>query len=205
MKVSNSNEKHKLRLKLDSLRGEYRKLLERYATDSKHLTDFTSHEDKVIAYVNSLNKQKQILEEQLIVQQKNEDLRLSKCEEEYQKLGLIEQEKLNNVSLVHAKYSKLIRKQTIILKDYEEEYNQNVSTYEKVLEEKRKELKYEMEILEKYENQQKEMFSNFIASNPIDINAYEALQKKDKEIKEKIDKLIFLKKQLQEQIDERKS
>ena len=62
-----------------------------------------------------------------------------------------------------------------------------------------------MEILEKYENQQKEMFSNFIASNPIDINAYEALQKKDKEIKEKIDKLIFLKKQLQEQIDERKS
>lgn len=190
-------------MKLDSLRGEYRKLLERYATDSKHLTDFTSHEEKVIAYINSLNKQKQVLEEQLTIQQKNEALILSQCEEKYQNMDMIEQEKLRSVLIIHAKYSKSIRKQTIVLKDCENEYNEKVHMYEKILEEKRNELKFEMETLQKYESQHNEIVYNFFTTFHNDLCKCDDMRKKNKEVETKINKLTLLKNKLLEQIDEK--
>ena len=56
-----SNEKQQLRAQIESIRGETRKLQEKYTFDSERLEQLNLRQEKVLACINEVNKQNKLL------------------------------------------------------------------------------------------------------------------------------------------------
>lgn len=165
-----SNEKQQLRAQIESIRGETRKLQEKYTFDSERLEQLNLHQEKVLACINEVNKQNKLLEQRINVAQNNKDLGKEEIELNHARIENLYQEKLTNAIKSRAKYTRMIREikdkilslHCVIEKDIQV-YDQTIRSREIAISEASKKLKV-------LEDKEYKLFTNLLskAKDPLD-------------------------------------
>lgn len=166
-----SNEKQQLEAQIESIRGETKKLREKYTFDSERLEQLNLRQEKVLACINEVNKQNKLLEQRINVAQNNKDLSKEEIIINHTIIENSYQERLKNAIKSRTNYSRLIREtkdkilslQCVIEKDIQV-YDQTIRSREIAISEATKKLKV-------LEDKEYKLFTNLLAKakNPLDL------------------------------------
>ena len=165
-----SNEKQQLRAQIESIRGETRKLQEKYTFDSERLEQLNLRQEKVLACINEVNKQNKLLEQRISVAQNNKDFGKEEIMINHTIIENSYQERLKNAINSRANFTRLIKEtkdkilslQCVIEKDIQV-YDQTIRSREIAISEATKKLKV-------LEDKEYKLFTNLLtkAKDPLD-------------------------------------
>ncbi|OHS98025.1 hypothetical protein TRFO_35674 [Tritrichomonas foetus] len=164
-----SNEKQQLRAQLESIRGETRRLQEKYTVESEHLKRFSLHQDRVLAYINDVNNQKKLLEQQISVAKKNEDIVIQELERNLRNIAELDQKKLLSATKSRVFYSRLIREVKDKITNLETDIQKKVQVYDQSIRSREITINESIKKLKDLEDQELKLFTAILnkATNPL--------------------------------------
>ena len=164
-----SNEKQQLRAQIESIRGETRKLQEKYTFDSERLEQLNLRQEKVLACINEVNKQNKLLEQRINVAQSNSDLGKEEILINHTIIENSYQERLKNAIKSRANYARLITETKDKILSLQCLIEKNVQVYDQTIRSREISISEATKKLKALEDKEYKFFTNLLskAKNPL--------------------------------------